>query len=90
MNRIPVLLIAAFMWSWSGLASAIQVPGPLVETDWLAAHQADVVILDVDISRGRSWLATRMFVTSARSTASWLRASFPCRPISRSSCSSQG
>ena len=47
MNRIPVLLITAFMWSWSGLASAIQVPGPLVDTDWLAAHQADVVILDV-------------------------------------------
>jgi thiosulfate/3-mercaptopyruvate sulfurtransferase len=47
MNRVPVLLIAVLMLSWSGLVNAIQVPGPLVETDWLAGHQADVVILDV-------------------------------------------
>lgn len=47
MNRVPVLLVAAFMLSWSGLVSAIQVPGPLVDTDWLAEHRADVVVLDV-------------------------------------------
>jgi thiosulfate/3-mercaptopyruvate sulfurtransferase len=47
MNRVPVLLIAVLMLSWSSLVNAIQVPGPLVETDWLEKHQGDVVILDV-------------------------------------------
>jgi thiosulfate/3-mercaptopyruvate sulfurtransferase len=47
MNRVLVLLISVFMLSWSGLASATKVPGPLVETGWLDKHQGDVVILDV-------------------------------------------
>lgn len=28
-------------------AAAIQVPGPLVDTGWVAEHQADLVVLDV-------------------------------------------
>ncbi len=47
MNRVSVLLMSVFMLSWSGLVSAIQDTGPLVETDWLDKHQGDVVILDV-------------------------------------------
>lgn len=38
----PVAL--AFVWT---TAAALQVPGPLVETGWLADHQGEVVILDV-------------------------------------------
>jgi thiosulfate/3-mercaptopyruvate sulfurtransferase len=34
------------MSAWTG-ALALQVPGPLVETGWLADHQGEVVILDV-------------------------------------------
>lgn len=47
MNRITGIAIAILLLSWNGLAHAVQVPGPLVSTDWLASHQADVVILDV-------------------------------------------
>jgi thiosulfate/3-mercaptopyruvate sulfurtransferase len=41
----PVLGVS-FALAASG-AAAIQVPGPLVDTGWVAAHQADVVVLDV-------------------------------------------
>jgi thiosulfate/3-mercaptopyruvate sulfurtransferase len=47
MNRVSVLLVSAIMLSWSGLACASRLPGPLVETDWLDKHMGDVVILDV-------------------------------------------
>jgi len=36
----------AFGLTWT-TAAALQVPGPLVETGWLAEHQAEVVLLDV-------------------------------------------
>ncbi|UCC55135.1 MAG: sulfurtransferase [Gammaproteobacteria bacterium] len=42
--------VTAMVWgtlSWAGMVQAVQVPGPLIATDWLASHQADVVILDV-------------------------------------------
>ncbi len=42
-------IVVFFLYSSACMATAyaFQVPGPLVETDWLAAHQKDVVILDV-------------------------------------------
>jgi len=47
MKRLERLLATLFMLSWSSILSAVQVPGPLVETDWLDKHQGEVVILDV-------------------------------------------
>lgn len=47
MRRITVLLTSVVLLSWAGMVSAIQVPGPLVETGWLAKHRDAVVILDV-------------------------------------------
>ncbi len=47
MKRLERLLATLFMLSCSTLVHAIQVPGPLVETDWLDKHQGEVVILDV-------------------------------------------
>lgn len=41
-----VLVVMIFL-SWGIQAHAVQVPGPLVETDWLAQHQGEVVMLDV-------------------------------------------
>ena len=35
------------VWMWTTFAYALSVPGPLVETDWLAKHSKQVVILDV-------------------------------------------
>ena len=41
------LLAASTLFvSWTSAAST-QIPGPLVETGWLAEHQGQVVILDV-------------------------------------------
>ena len=47
MNRFSGTVIAVAILSWTSLVQAIQLPGPLITTDWLASHQADVVILDV-------------------------------------------
>lgn len=47
MNRVAATFITAVIVLTSGLAQALQVPGPLVAPDWLADHQAEVVILDV-------------------------------------------
>jgi len=41
-----VLGPVAFLLVWT-TAVALEVPGPLVETGWLADHQAELVILDV-------------------------------------------
>ena len=44
------------MWRWilsgllmltAGVAAAVQLPGPLVESGWLAEHLDEVVVLDV-------------------------------------------
>lgn len=50
----PLTLSKLFRWAvipmaltLLGTAAAIEVPGPLVETGWLADHQGEVVILDV-------------------------------------------
>ena len=42
--RVVVPLVLGLAWA---SAAALQVPGPLVETGWLADHQGEVVILDV-------------------------------------------
>lgn len=43
-NRLLTVLI---VWLWTSFAYATNVPGPLVETGWLAKHSKQVVILDV-------------------------------------------
>lgn len=46
--RILKILAVAFAAQWLMVtASAVTLPGPLVETDWLAKNTKDVVILDV-------------------------------------------
>jgi thiosulfate/3-mercaptopyruvate sulfurtransferase len=40
------LVLAALGSTWAS-AAALQVPGPLVETGWLADHKGEVVVLDV-------------------------------------------
>ena len=47
MNRVAGTALALSILLWAGMVQAGQVPGPLIATDWLASHQADVVILDV-------------------------------------------
>lgn len=41
------VLLGLVVFAISSAAQAIQVPGPLVDTAWLAKHQKDVLILDV-------------------------------------------
>lgn len=46
--RIVKILAVAFAAQWSvGTAYAVALPGPLVETDWLAKNAKNVLILDV-------------------------------------------
>lgn len=46
--RILKILAVAFVAQWlAATASAVTLPGPLVESDWLARNAKDVVILDV-------------------------------------------
>jgi thiosulfate/3-mercaptopyruvate sulfurtransferase len=47
MNKLLTLAIALLLFSSQGLQAATTIPGPLVETDWLANNLGDVVILDV-------------------------------------------
>lgn len=47
MKSVQSLLLVMVVLSWSMPGHALQVPGPLIESKWLAAHQKDVVILDV-------------------------------------------
>ncbi len=47
MKSIAATVITAFIMLTSIMVHALQVPGPLVTSDWLADHQAEVVILDV-------------------------------------------
>jgi len=41
------ILLGLFVFAISGAAYAVQVPGPLVDTAWLAKNQKNVLILDV-------------------------------------------
>jgi thiosulfate/3-mercaptopyruvate sulfurtransferase len=47
MNKLLTLVVVLFLFGTQGLQAATAVPGPLVETDWLAANLDNVVILDV-------------------------------------------
>lgn len=47
MTKLSGLLLAACLAVSQGLLAATQVPGPLVDTDWLAANLDKVVVLDV-------------------------------------------
>ena len=47
MKKTTRLLAFVAVWLWAASAHAINVPGPLVETSWLAKHAKQVVILDV-------------------------------------------
>ncbi len=59
MSKTVVLFVATLMYLASTAAQAVKLPGPLVETEWLAEHKDDVVILDVRVD-------TRSFVTPPR------------------------
>lgn len=47
MKFLKTLLVGILAFTWGSMAYAINLPGPLVETDWLAANKGKVVILDV-------------------------------------------
>jgi thiosulfate/3-mercaptopyruvate sulfurtransferase len=47
MNKLTRLLLSACLLLSQGLAAAVKVPGPVVDTDWLAANLDQVVVLDV-------------------------------------------
>lgn len=60
MKTVSVSLMAVAALLFSALAQAMQVPGPLVEVPWLAAHAKQVVILDVRADT-RSFTAKPVF-----------------------------
>jgi thiosulfate/3-mercaptopyruvate sulfurtransferase len=48
MKKLSIIKLSAFLlFFYSSLALSMQVPGPLVDVNWLDKHQADVVIIDV-------------------------------------------
>jgi thiosulfate/3-mercaptopyruvate sulfurtransferase len=47
MSKLLSLVVVLLLFGSHGLPAATTVPGPLVETDWLAANLDKVVILDV-------------------------------------------
>ena len=47
MKIFRVLIISLAALFWANLTYAFNLPGPLVETDWLAKNQGNVVILDI-------------------------------------------
>ncbi len=47
MNTIAKLFTVAVLLLGSGIATAVQLPGPLVDTDWLADNLDGVTIIDV-------------------------------------------
>lgn len=47
MNFFRALFIITISFFISNIAAAVSLPGPLVETDWLANNMGNVVILDV-------------------------------------------
>ena len=46
MKRLMLLLISALL-AFSGIAASVELPGPLVTPQWLAAHRAEVNVLTV-------------------------------------------
>lgn len=47
MKFIKILLISTLPLIWVDMAYAVNLPGPLVETDWLAKNKGDVIILEI-------------------------------------------
>lgn len=47
MKILKLLLISLMGFMWVNMVFATNLPGPLVETDWLAKNQSKVVILDI-------------------------------------------
>lgn len=47
MKIFKSVLVSTFALFWVNIAHAVNLPGPLVETDWLAKNKDNVVILDI-------------------------------------------
>ena len=47
MKKPIVLCIMSAVFLWATSVGAVQVPGPLVDTQWLADHMPEVVLLDL-------------------------------------------
>jgi len=47
MKALKILYISTIGVIWANMAFAASIPGPLVETDWLAKNQNNVVILEI-------------------------------------------
>jgi len=47
MKTTQTILLSAIAFLWANIAYAVSLPGPLVETEWLAKNLDNVVILDV-------------------------------------------
>lgn len=47
MNKIMILMVTSLALVWSSTVTSAALPGPLVETDWLAANKDKVVILSI-------------------------------------------
>ncbi|MCK5387161.1 MAG: sulfurtransferase [Gammaproteobacteria bacterium] len=47
MKFLKTLLISILALTWVNVAYAVNLSGPLVETDWLAKNKGDVVILEI-------------------------------------------
>ena len=47
MKTLKLFLISLMGFMWVNMVFATNLPGPLVETDWLAKNQSKVVILDI-------------------------------------------
>lgn len=47
MKKLKLLLTSGFMMLFSSWVLAASLPGPLVETDWLAKNKSNVVVLEI-------------------------------------------
>ena len=72
MKTVKLLLISLMGFIWVNMAFAANLPGPLVETDWLAKNQGEVVILDIRFDL-QSFTEKPVFRRDIRSGKSKLR-----------------
>ena len=47
MKMIQIILISGMSFLFANIVHAVSLPGPLVETDWLAKNQGNVLILEI-------------------------------------------
>lgn len=71
MNNIRICLIAVASMLFSLPALAIQVPGPVVSTSWLAQHRQDVTVVDVR-SAVASFITAPKYGTDSKSGGQYL------------------